>query len=66
MALTSNELAVRSAMRGLIGEPMAAPWICSYYLPWKRKYVFLQQNSSRVIILGIDIEVLLGSKGSYL
>ena len=44
-------------------ESMAAPWTCSKYLPWKKKYVFLRQNPSRVMIWGIDIEVLLGSKG---
>ena len=26
-------------LRGLMGGSMAAPWTCSEYLPWKRKYM---------------------------
>ena len=32
---------------GLIGDPVPAPWPCSQYLPWKRKYVFLKKNSKK-------------------
>ena len=37
MALDPNSSMNRLAIKGLIGEPMAAPWTCSKYLPWKRK-----------------------------
>ena len=63
-ALMLNSSMNRLAMRGLMGEPIAASWTCSKYLPWNMKQVFLRQNSSRVIVWGIDIGVLLGSKGS--
>ena len=63
-AFTSNSSVNRLAIRGLMGEPMAAPWTCSSYLPWKRKYVFLRQNSISVTICGMDIWVLCGSVGS--
>ena len=46
-------------------EPIAAPWACSYYLPWKRKYVFLRPNSSSVTICCMDMLVLWGSSGSW-
>ena len=41
-------------------DPIAAPWTCSYYLPWKRKYVLVRQNSSREVICGMDMLVLCG------
>ena len=62
MALTSNSSMYRVTLSGLMGEPMAAPWTCSKYLPWKRKWVYLRQNSRRVMIWGVDIEVLLRCK----
>ena len=46
-ALISRSSTNKFATMGLIGEPMAVSSICSYNLPWKVKYVFLRQNSSK-------------------
>ena len=59
-AFTSNSSMKMFAMRGLMGDPIATPWTCSQYLPWKRKDVFVRQNSSREVICGIDMLVLCG------
>ena len=46
------------------GGPMAAPWTCSLYVPWKRKYVFLRQNCINVMICWMDMLVFWGNVGS--
>ena len=37
MVLDSNSYMDRLAVRGQMGDLMAALWNCSKYLPWKRK-----------------------------
>ena len=46
-ALISRSSMNKFAAMGLIGDPIAAPSICSYNLPWNEKYVFLRQNSNK-------------------
>ena len=63
-AFTSNSSINRLAMEELMGEPMALPCTCSYYLHWKRKYMFLSQNSSNMMMFWMDMLVLWCSMGS--
>ena len=50
MALISSSSMNSLATMGLMGEPMAALCTCSKNLPWKKKYVFLRQNSNNVVM----------------
>ena len=64
IALDSNSSMNALPVRGLMGKPIAALWTCSKYIPWKRKWVSLRQNSSKVMICWMDMEVLWESRGS--
>ena len=58
MALISKSLMLRLATIGQIGYPVAPPSSYSKTLPWKRKSVFIRQNSSVQMICSTEIDVL--------
>ena len=65
MAWTSRSSINKLTTMGLIGEPIAAPSVCSQNLHWNEKYVFLRQNSSRQEMCFTVIDVLRCNSLSY-
>ena len=58
MASFSKASIYKLVIMGLNGEPMAAPFVCSWYLPWKMKHVLLRQNSNRQVVCCAVMDVL--------
>ena len=65
-ALGSKSSMNRLAIRGLMGEPMAAPMDLFIVLTLEEEECVLRQNCRSVTIWGMDIWVLWGSVGSCL